>query len=142
MRAIIPGADFDDLVGARHVGVDAAFARDMRSHFPSVGVDDLIALKAMGVDCDFVTEMQRSGVKMRDADDAIELRAVGGFRPAATPRRAAPPRPVTRAVRGGDVAVVDMERGVIEARRADGRTARIEIPSTPEPPAPPKGRGD
>ena len=80
--------------------------------------------------------MQRSGVKMRDADDAIELRAVGGFRPAATPRR------VTRAVRGGDVAVVDMERGVIEARRADGRTARIEIPSTPEPPAPPKGPGD
>src|SRR3546814_15983966 len=72
MRAIIPGDDSDDLVGARHVGVDAAFARDMRSHFPSVGVDDLIALKAMGVDCDFVTEMQRSGVKMRDADDALE----------------------------------------------------------------------
>ncbi|MFC3784273.1 beta-lactamase regulating signal transducer with metallopeptidase domain [Sphingopyxis italica] len=137
MRGIIPGADFGDLVGARHVGVDAAFARDMRSHFPSVGVDDLIALKAMGVDCDFVTEMQRSGVKMRDADDAIELRAIGAFRPAAKPRRAAPPRPVTGTVRGGDVAVVDMERGVIEARRADGRTARIEFPATPEPPAPP-----
>lgn len=137
MRAIIPGADFDDLVGARHVGVNAAFARDMRSHFPSVGIDDLIALKAMGVDCDFVTEMQRSGVKMRDADDAIELRAMGGFRPAAKSRPAAPPRPVTKAVRGGDVAVIDMERGVIEARRADGRTARIEIPATPENPAPP-----
>src|SRR3546814_14497559 len=78
----------------------------------------------MGVDCDFVTEMQRSGVKMRDADDAIELRAIGAFPPAAKPRRAAPPRPVATAVRGGDVAVVDMERGVIEARRSDGRTAR------------------
>src|SRR3546814_1157780 len=101
MRAIIPGADFDDLVGARHVGVDAAFARDMRSHFPSVGVDDLIALKAVGVACDFVTEMQKAGVKMRDADDAVELRAIGTFRPAAKPRRAAPPRPGTRALGGG-----------------------------------------
>lgn len=136
MRSIIPGADFDELVGARHVGVNAAFARDMKSHFPDIGVDDLIALKAMGVDCDFVTDMQKSGVKMRDADDAIELRATRGFRPV-KPRPAAAPRPVTRAVRGDNVAVVDMERGVIEARRADGRTARVEFPATPEPPEPP-----
>ena len=142
MRAIIPGAGFDDLVGARHVGVDAAFARDMRSHFPGAGIDDLIALKAMGVDCDFVTEMKRSGVKMRDADDAIELRATGGVRPVARARAAATPQPVARAVRGGDVAVVDMERGVIEARRADGRTARIEFPAMPQPPAPPPSPDD
>ncbi|MBJ7501474.1 MAG: M56 family metallopeptidase [Sphingopyxis sp.] len=137
MRAIIPGADFDDLVGARHVGVDAAFARDMKSHFPGVGIDDLVALKAMGVDCDFVTDMQKSGVKMRSADEAIELRATGGFRPVAKPRTPVTPRPVTKAVQGGNVAVVDMERGVIEARRADGRTARIEFPAVPEPPEPP-----
>jgi len=114
----------------------------MRSHFPDVGIDDLIALKAMGVDCDFVTEMQRSGVRMRDADDAIELRAIGAFRPAAKSRPPAKSRPVTKAVRGGDVAILDMERGVIEARRADGRTARIEIPATPEPPAPPRAPDD
>ncbi len=136
MRDIIPGAPFDELVGARHVGVNAAFARDMKSHFPDIGVDDLIALKAMGVDCDFVTDMQKSGVRMRDADDAIELRATGGFRPV-KPRPAAAPRPVSRAVRDGNLAVVDMERGVIEARGADGRTARVEFPRTPEPPAPP-----
>jgi len=136
MRAILPAAPFEELVGARHVGVNAAFARDMKSHFPDIGVDDLIALKAMGVDCDFVTDMQKSGVKMRDADDAIELRATSGFRPV-KPRPAATPRPVARAVRDGNVAVVDMERGVIEARRADGRTARIEFPATPEPPEPP-----
>jgi len=136
MRAILPAAPFDELVGARHVGVNAAFARDMKSHFPDIGVDDLIALKAMGVDCDFVTDMQKSGVKMRDADDAIELRATSGFRPV-KPRPAATPRPVARVVRDGNVAVVDMERGVIEARRADGRTARIEFPATPEPPEPP-----
>jgi beta-lactamase regulating signal transducer with metallopeptidase domain len=137
MRAIIPGADFDDLVGAKHVGVDAAYARDMRSHFPGVGIDDLIALKAVGVDRDFVTAMTRSGVKLRDADDAIELRAAGAFRPTAKSRPAATPRPVRKAVRGGDVAVIDMERGVIEARSADGRSARIEMPMPPEPPAPP-----
>ncbi|WP_447750356.1 M56 family metallopeptidase [Sphingopyxis fribergensis] len=137
MRAILPHADFDDLVGARHVGVDAAFARDMKSHFPGVGVDDLIALKAMGVDCDFVTDMQKSGVKMRSADDAIELRAVGGGRGAMKPRPPVAPRPVAKAVQGGNVAVVDMERGVIEARRSDGRTARIEFPAAPEPPEPP-----
>lgn len=137
MRDILPGAPFDELVGARHVGVNAAFARDMKSHFPDIGVDDLIALKAMGVDCDFVTDMQKSGVKMRDADDAIELRATSGLRSMTKPRAAATPRPVTKAVRGGNVAVVDMERGVIEARRADGRTARIEFPATPEPPEPP-----
>ena len=137
MRSVIPGADFDELVGARHVGVNATFARDMKTHFPDVGVDDLIALKAMGIDCDFVTDMQKSGVKMRNADDAIERRALSGFRPVAKPGPPATPRPVTRAVRDGNVAVVDMERGVIEARRADGRTARIEIPVTPEPPEPP-----
>lgn len=136
MRAVIPGADFDELIGARAVGVNAAFARDMKSHFPDVGIDDLIALKAMGVDCDFVTDMRKSGVRVRNADDAIELRATGGFRPA-KPRPAAGPRPVAKAVQGGNVAVVDMERGVIEARRADGRTARIEIPAVPEPPEPP-----
>lgn len=137
MRGIIPGADFDDLVGARHVGVDAAFARDMKSHFPDIGIDDLVALKAVGVDRDFVAAMQRSGVKMRDADDAIELRAMGGFRPAAQPRAPATPRPVAKTVRDNNVAVVDMERGIIEARRADGRTARVEFPVSPEPPEPP-----
>ncbi|WP_338425794.1 M56 family metallopeptidase [Sphingopyxis kveilinensis] len=137
MRGIIPGADFDDLVGARHVGVDAAFARDMKSHFPDIGIDDLVALKTVGVDRDFVAAMQRSGVKMRDADYAIELRAMGGFRPAEKPRPPTTPRRVVRAVRGNNVAVVDMERGIVEARRADGRTARVEFPVSPEPPEPP-----
>ena len=136
MRGIIPGADFDDLVGARHVGVNAAFARDMKSHFPDIGIDDLIALKAMGVDCDFVTDMQKSGVRMRSADEAIELRAMGASR-AATPRPVTSPRSVVSARQDGRVATVDMERGVIEARRPDGRVARIEFPASPEPPAPP-----
>ncbi|HEY0595702.1 M56 family metallopeptidase [Sphingopyxis sp.] len=127
MRSIIPGADFDDLVGARHVGVDAAFARDMKSLFPGAGVDDLIALKAMGVDRDFVTDMQKSGVRMRSADDAIELRAVGGWGAAKGAKGA----------KGEKGATVRMAPGVIEARSADGRVARVELPQPPEPPEPP-----
>ena len=132
MRAIIPNADIGDLVGARQMGVNASFARDMRSHFPDVGMDDLIALKAMGVDCDFVTDLEKSGVRMRDADDAIALRA--------TP---VPYRPVVlKAVKGpkGDKsATVRIGPGnVLEARSADGRVARIEMAEPPEPPAPPE----
>lgn len=135
MRGIIPDADFDELVGARHVGINAAFARDMKSHFPDVGLDDLIALKAMGVDCDFVTEMQKSGVRMRDADDAIELRAVGKYRSGAIPRPIAAPKP--RAVISGRGSSVSFgPGGSIEARSADGRVTRLEMPEPPEPPAP------
>jgi bla regulator protein BlaR1 len=137
MRGIFPGVDIDELVGASALHIEPKFARDMKSHFPDIGIDDVIALRAMGIDCDFVTDMQKAGVKMRSADDAIELRATGGFRPVAKPRPAATPRPVAKAVRGDNVAIVDMERGVIEARRGDGRTARIEFPQAPEPPRPP-----
>ena len=137
MRAIFPGVDVDELVGAAALHIEPKFARDMKTHFPDIGIDDVIALKAMGIDCDFVTDMQKAGLKMRSAEDAIELRATGGFRPVVKPRPAVTPRPVNKAVRGGDVAVVDMERGVIEARRADGRTTRIEMSMPPEPPEPP-----
>ncbi|SEH17339.1 Signal transducer regulating beta-lactamase production, contains metallopeptidase domain [Sphingopyxis sp. YR583] len=137
MRGIFPGTDIDELVGAAALHIEPRFARDMKSHFPDISIDDVIALRAMGIDCDFVTDMQKAGVKMRSADDAIELRATSGFRPVAKPRPAATPRPVAKAVQNGNVAIVDLERGVIEARRADGRTARIEFPQAPEPPKPP-----
>jgi bla regulator protein BlaR1 len=137
MRGIFPGTDIDELVGAAALHIEPRFARDMKSHFPDISIDDVIALRAMGIDCDFVIDMQKAGVKMRSADDAIELRATSGFRPVAKPRPAATPRPVAKAVQNGNVAIVDLERGVIEARRADGRTARIEFPQAPEPPKPP-----
>lgn len=140
MRAIIPGADFDELVGAKHIGVDAVFARDMKKHFPDVGLDDLIALKAMGVDCDFVTDMQKSGVRLRNAEDAIELRATGMRKPMATPRPAATPKPVS--ILSKDGATVRFGPGpVIEARRADGRVARIEVPEAAAPAVPPAPPG-
>ncbi|MGH6650187.1 MAG: M56 family metallopeptidase [Sphingopyxis sp.] len=134
MRAIVPNADIGELVGARQLGVNTAFARDMKSHFPGVQMDDLIALKAMGVDCDFVTDMQRAGVTMRDADDAIALRAVPGPRRPVAVKAAKGPR-------GERSATVSVgPGGVIEARSADGRVARIEVPEPPEPPEVPDNR--
>ena len=132
MRAVVPDADLGDLVGAKQMGIDVAFARDMKEHFPGVEIDDLIALKAMGVDCDFVTDMRKAGVRLRDPDDAIELRATGAYPPGKKPGRT---------VVSKDGATVRFGPGpVIEARSADGRVARIEAPEAPvpaRPPAPP-----
>jgi beta-lactamase regulating signal transducer with metallopeptidase domain len=130
MRQIFPEVDVDDLVGASALHIEPRFARDMKSHFPDIGIDDVVALRAMGIDCDFVTDMQKAGVKMRSADDAIELRATGMFRPSAKPKPAAARSQHGAAVRIGPGAVM-------EARSGDGRVARIEFAEPPEPPVPP-----
>ena len=130
MRQIFPRVDIDELIGASALHIEPNFARDMKSHFPDIGIDDVVALRAMGVDCDFVTDMQKAGVKMRSADDAIELRATGMFRPAAKPKPAA-----ARSQHGAPVRIDP--GGVMEARSGDGRVARIEFTEPPEPPVPP-----
>jgi bla regulator protein BlaR1 len=134
MRTIVPAADMGEMVGARSLGVDADFARDMKTHFPGAGLDDLIALKAMGIDCDFVTDMQRANPRLRDADDAIEMRATALARPMAVSRAVPPSRPTAAA---GGATVRIGPGGMTEARSGDGRVARIEVAEPPEPPAPP-----
>ncbi|MDR6834157.1 beta-lactamase regulating signal transducer with metallopeptidase domain [Sphingopyxis sp. BE122] len=130
MRAVFPSVAVDELIGAAALQINPAFARDMKSHFPDIGIDDVVALRAMGVDCDFVTDMQKAGVRMRSADDAIELRATGMVRPTAKQRPAA-----AVSSRGASVRV--SADGVMEARSGDGRVARIEFAEPPEPPVPP-----
>ena len=131
MRQIFPGVDVDELIGASALHIEPNFARDMKSHFPDIGIDDVVALRAMGIDCDFVTDMQKAGVKMRSADDAIELRATGMFRPSAKPKPA-----VARSRHGATVSIGP--GGVMEARSGDGRVARIEFAEPSEPPEPPE----
>lgn len=128
MRGIFPSVDIDELVGASALHIEPAFARDMKTHFPDIGIDDVIALRAMGVDCDFVTDMQKAGIKMRSADDAIELRATGGWTATKGGKGGKGPKSATVRLGPG---------GAIEARGADGRVARIEFPAAPEPPEPP-----
>lgn len=130
MRQIFPEVDVGDLIGASALHIEPAFARDMKTHFPDIGIDDVVALRAMGIDCDFVTDMQKAGVKMRSADDAIELRATGMSRASAKPKPAA-----ARSHRGAMVRLGP--GGVMEARSGDGRLARIEFAQPPEPPEPP-----
>ncbi|MFN7028836.1 MAG: M56 family metallopeptidase [Sphingopyxis sp.] len=135
MRQIFPGVDIDELIGASALHIEPNFARDMKSHFPDIGIDDVVALRAMGIDCDFVTDMQKAGVKMRSADDAIELRATGMFRPTAKPRPT--PRPTSARSRHGATVGIG-PGGVMEARSGDGRVARIEFAEPSEPPEPPE----
>ena len=130
MRRIFPGVDVDELIGASALHIEPAFARDMKSHFPDIGIDDVVALRAMEIDRDFITDMQKAGVRMRSAEDAIELRAAGIVRPTAKPRATSGMSQRGAAVRiGAD--------GSMEARSGDGRVARIEFAEPPEPPAPP-----
>ena len=129
MRRLFPGSDVGDMIGAASVGVDAAYAREIQSYFPGVGLDDLTGMRAMGVDGAYIREMRKSGVTLRDPEDAIALRAVSA------PRRPfagkGPKGPKAATVRFGP-------GGVIEARSGDGRVARIEVPEAPEAPEPPE----
>ena len=132
MRRLFPGSDVGDMIGAASVGVDAAYAREIQSYFPGVGLDDLTGMRAMGVDGAYIREMRKAGVVLRTPDDAIALRAVS-----------APRRPfVAKGPKGGKGDKAATVRvgpgGGIEARSADGRVARIEIPEAPQPPEPPE----
>lgn len=129
MRRLFPRADVGDMIGAAAVGVDVSYAREIQSYFPNVGLDDLTGMRAMGVDGAYIRDMRKSGVSLRDPEDAIALRAVS---PPRRPHDAKGPKgPKSATVRVGP-------GGVIEARSADGKVARIEIPEAPEPPEPPE----
>ena len=124
MRSIFPGVSVDDLIGASALHIEPAFARDMKTHFPDIGIDDVVALRAMGIDCDFVTDMRKAGVRIRSPEDAIELRATGMA-------QRGPSRKFSATSRSGASASIG-PGNVMEARSADGRVARIELPESPE----------
>lgn len=129
MRRLFPRADVGDMIGAAAVGVDVSYAREIQSYFPNVGLDDLTGMRAMGVDGAYIRDVRKSGVTLRDPEDAIALRAVS---PPRRPHGAKGPK-------GDKSATVRVgPGGVIEARSADGKVARIEIPEAPEPPEPPE----
>lgn len=130
MRAVFPDVDIDELVGASALQVDPGYARELKAQFPGLSLDDLIAMRAMGITGDYIREMRRAGYPLRDADDAIELRATSGFLGVGA-------RKGEKGGKGAKSATVSIEGNVMEARSADGRVARIELPASPEPPVPP-----
>ncbi|MCW0197974.1 M56 family metallopeptidase [Sphingopyxis sp.] len=128
MRGVFPGASMDDLIGASALHIEPGYAREMKGAFRSLSIDDLTALRAMGVTGDYIRKMRGAGYALKSPDDAVELRATGmtrGVMRTSTSRR-------------DERATVDISRGVIEARGADGRVARVEFPAPPEPPAAPE----
>jgi len=128
MRGVFPGASMDDLIGASALHIEPGYAREMKGEFRSLSIDDLTALRAMGVTGDYIRKMRGEGYALKSPDDAVELRATGmtrGVMRTSTSRR-------------DERATVDISRGVIEARGADGRVARVEFPAPPEPPAAPE----
>lgn len=128
MRGVFPGADMDDLIGASALHIDPGYAREMKAQFPGLSIDDLVGMRAVGVTGDYIRRMRGAGYALKTPDDAIELRATGMAGRAtakATTRRE-------------DRATVEIGRGVLEARSADGRVARIAFPEPPAPPAAPE----
>ena len=89
MSAGFPEISPDELVEARATGVTGGYVRAMRSQGISGDMDDFVQLRAVGVDPAFAARVKRSGIKVRDADDLVELQALGGPAPPKPPR---PPR--------------------------------------------------
>ncbi|SKB54044.1 M56 family metallopeptidase [Sphingopyxis flava] len=121
MRALFPNADMDDLIGASVLGIDTSYAREMQSYFPGLDLDDLAGMRAVGVTGSFVREMRKSGVRVSDPDDAIELRVTRGVNVSQIVSHA-----LTTATRATSVSV-----------GGDGVTPRAEPPQPPGPPQPP-----
>lgn len=72
-----PAISANELAEARAVGVTGSYVRAMRSAGLQGDLDDYIQLHAVGVDPSFVARARASGVRVRDADDIVELRVLG-----------------------------------------------------------------
>jgi len=87
-----PSITAEEIVEARAVGLTGEYVRAMRSTGLQGDLDDFVQLRAVGVDPAFAARVKASGLKIRRADDLVELKALGVTRPPAPPRAPVPPR--------------------------------------------------
>jgi hypothetical protein len=92
IAAGFPSISGNELTEARAVGVTGAYVRAMRSTGLQGDIDDFIELRAVGVDPGFAARVKASGVKVRNAEDLVELRVIGVAKPPAPPQPPVPPR--------------------------------------------------
>ncbi len=92
VAAGFPSITADELMEARSVGVTGAYVSAMRSAGIQGDLDDFVQLRAVGVDPAFAARVKASGIKVRSADDLVELRALGVVKPPQPPRAPPPPR--------------------------------------------------
>jgi hypothetical protein len=72
-----PSISADQLMEARAIGLDGNYIRAMRSAGVNGSFDDFVQLWAVGVDPAFAARTRAAGIRIRRADDLVELRALG-----------------------------------------------------------------
>jgi hypothetical protein len=74
-----PHIDLGQLIALRALGVDGAYARDLRTTFASaeLAAGELTSLRALRVTGDFVRSLRDAGVAITRPDEAVQLRALG-----------------------------------------------------------------
>jgi hypothetical protein len=85
--------DDGELTEARAVGITGKYIREMRAAGVNASLDDFVELFAVGVRPDYVRSLRGSGMVFRNADQLVEMQALGvnardlkARRPPATPR--------------------------------------------------------
>lgn len=69
--------DADELVEARAVKVSPAYIREMRSAGFNVDLETYAEMRAVGVTAAFANEFRKRGLKIKDADQLIEMKVMG-----------------------------------------------------------------
>ena len=87
-----PSITAEEIVEARAVGLTGEYVRAMRSTGLQGDLDDFVQLRAVGVDPAFAARVKASGLKIKRADDLVELKALGVTRPPVPPKAPVPPR--------------------------------------------------
>jgi beta-lactamase regulating signal transducer with metallopeptidase domain len=93
VKAGFRGISPDQLTEARAVGLDGSYVRQLsdagvRAHF-----DDYVQLRAVGVTPEYVRSLRKAGYVFRNADELVEMRAVGVGAHDLRAVRPMPPRP-------------------------------------------------
>jgi hypothetical protein len=91
VAAGFPSIDADDLIQARVLGLNGAYIRAMRNAGARGDLDDFAQLLTIGIDPGFVERARRAGVNVSDADEIVQLHALGG-----APLPPKPPKPPKR----------------------------------------------
>jgi len=116
VAAGFPSITADGLMEARAVGLTGEYVSAMRSAGVQGGLDDFVQLRTVGVDPAFAARVRASGIKHLDADELVQLKALGMTRVPLPPRPPAPPQFHSR--RGQPAASPRLQKIVDDAARA------------------------
>jgi hypothetical protein len=86
IAAGFPHITDDEIVGARAVGLTGSYVRAMKQAGVRGDLDDFVSLRTVGVDPAFAMRARRAGYSTIDADDLVQLRALGRVAPPVPPR--------------------------------------------------------